>query len=242
VSWYRKPTVYIPPYNYCDRSCDRCTIDKARCLLYQTEMDERLHRQIDGLGEPSPEDVVGRIVEDARKALRMVEEQVRGMGMDPELIKREAGATETPRPKSDDPLVEEGMLAAKAVAAFVREHGAGHPREAHLLRRCLALVGPKLGRATMEAGDEIEEADNILQAQVAHRALVAVAAELETIRRRQPELGDQMLDLLAFMKRLRGEIEQRWLSRPCRILEPVEGDAWWGPLRDITPTLRHFRR
>jgi hypothetical protein len=124
----------------------------------------------------------------------------------------------------------------------VREHGSGHPREAQLLRRSLTLVGPKLGRATMEAGDEIEEADNILQAQVAHRALVTVAAALETIRRREPELGDQMLDLLAFMKRLRGEIEERWLSRPCRILEPVEGDAWWGPLRDITPTLKHFRR
>ncbi|HVE38393.1 MAG TPA: hypothetical protein VNM14_00810 [Planctomycetota bacterium] len=241
MSWYRRPTVYIPPYNYCDRSCDHCSIDKARCLLYQTEMDERLHREIDGLGEPSAEEVVGRIVEDARKALRLVEEQVRGMGMDPEDIKREAAA-EAPRPKSDDPLVEEGMLAAKAVAAFVREHGAAHPREAQLLRRSLTLVGPKLGRATMETGDEIEEADNILQAQVAHRALVAIASALEAIRRRQPELGDQMLDLLAFMKRLRGEIEQRWLARPCRILEAVEGDAWWGPLRDITPTLKHFRR
>jgi len=241
VSWYRKPTVYIPPYNYCYRGCDRCIIDKARCLLYQTEMDERLHREIDGLAEPSPEEVVGRIVEDARKALRLVEEQVRWMGMDPEEIRREAPA-EAPRAKSDDPLVEEGMLAAKAVAAFVREHGAGHPGEAQLLRRSLTLVGPKLGRATMEAGDEIEEADNILQAQVAHRALVGIAAALETIRRRRPELGDQMLDLLAFMKRLRGEIEQRWLARPCRILEPVVGDTWWGPLRDITPTLKHFRR
>jgi hypothetical protein len=241
VSWYRKPTVYIPPYNYCDRCCDRCTIDKTRCLLYQTEMDERLHREIDGLGEASPEEVVGRIVEDARKALRMVEDQIREMGMDPGALKRDA-ASEAPRPKSDDPLVEEALLAAKAVAAFVREHGAGHPREAQLLRRSLTLVGPKLGRATMEAGDETEEADSILQAQVAHLALVTIAGALEAIRRRQPELGDQMLDLLAFMKRLRGEIEQRWLSRPCRILEPVEGEAWWGPLRDITPTLKHFRR
>jgi hypothetical protein len=241
VSCYRKPTVYIPPYNYCDRACDGCVIDKARCLLYQTEMDERLHREIDGLGEPSPEEVVGRIVEDARKALRLVEEQVRGMGVDPVELPREA-SSEAPRPKSDDPLVEEAMLAARAVAAFVREHGVGHPREAQLLRRSLTLVGPKLGRATMEAGDEVEEADAILQAQVAHRALVAIAAALETIRRRRPELGDQLLDLLAFMKRMRGEIEQRWLARPCRILEPVEGDAWWGPLRDITPTLKHFRR
>lgn len=238
---YRKPTIYIPPYNYCDRWCDRCTIDKARCLLYQTEMDERLHREIDGLGEPSPEEMVGRIVSDARKALELVEEQVRDMGIDPAALQREAAAP-APRPKSDDPLVEEATLAAKAVAAFVREYGAGHPREAQQLRRSLTLISPKLGRATMEAGDEVEEADAILQAQVAHKALAGVAAALEQIRRRDPSLGDQMLDLLAFMKRLRGDIEERWLRRPCDLLEPVEGAAWWGPLRDITPTLRHFRR
>lgn len=238
---YRKPTVYIPPYNYCDRWCDGCAVDKARCLLYQTEMDERLHREIDGLGEPTPEEMVGRIVEDARKALKMVEEQVRGMGLDPASLSREAEAA-APRPPSDDPIVEEAALAAKAVAAFVREHGAGHPREAQFLRRSLSIVSPKLVRATMEAGDEVEEADSILQAQVAHRALVAMAAALETIRKRRPELGDQMLDLLAFMKRLRRDIEDRWLSKPCAILEPVTDDSWWGPLRDITPTLRHFRR
>jgi hypothetical protein len=238
---YRKPTVYIPPYNYCDRWCDGCAVDKARCLLYQTEMDERLHREIDGLGEPTPEEMVGRIVEDARKALRLVENQVRDMGIDPVALSREAEPP-APRPKSDDPIVEEAALAARAVAAFVREHGAGHPRESQLLRRSLTLVSPKLGRATMEVGDEIEEADSILQAQVAHKALASMAAALETIRRRRPELGDQMLDLLAFMKRLRGDIEERWLSKPCAILETVEGDAWWGPLRDITPTLKHFRR
>jgi len=238
---YRKPTVYIPPYNYCDRWCDGCAVDKARCLLYQTEMDERLHREIDGLGEPTPEEMVGRIVEDARKALRLVESQVREMGIDPETLARESEPP-APRPKSDDPIVEEATLAARAVAAFVREHGAGHPRESQQLRRSFMLLNPKLGRATMEAGDEIEEADAILQAQVAHRALASMAAALETIRRRRPELGDQMLDLLAFMKRLRGDIEARWLSKPCAILEPVDGDAWWGPLRDITPTLKHFRR
>ncbi len=242
MSGYRKPTVYIPPYNYCNRCCDGCAIDKTRCLLYQTEMDERLHREIDGLGEPSAEEVVGRIVEDARRALRMVEEQVREMGMDPETLKREAEQQEAPREKSDDPLVDEAMLAAKAVAAFVREHGQGHGREVQLLRRSLTLIGPKLGRATMATGDDVEEADAILQAQVAHRALTAIAAALEAIRRRRPELGDQMLDLLAFLKRMRGEIEFRWMGKPCALLEPVEGDVWWGPLRDITPTLKHFRR
>src|SRR6185436_9677207 len=106
---YRKPTVYIPPYNYCDRWCDGCAVDKARCLLYQTEMDERLHREIDGLGEPSPEEMVGRIVEDARKALRLVEEQVRDMGIEPASLPREGAA---PRRRSEDPIVEEAALAA----------------------------------------------------------------------------------------------------------------------------------
>ena len=237
---YRKPTVYIPPYNYCDRWCDGCAVDKSRCLLYQTEMDERLHREIDGLGEPTSEEMVGRIVEDARKALRLVESQVRDMGIDPETLPRDSAPA--PRPRSDDPIVEEATLAAKAVAAFVREHGADHPRESQLLRRSFTLVTPKLGRATMEVSDDIEEVDAILQAQVAHRALVSMGAALETIRRRRPELGDQMLDLLAFMKRLRGDIEERWLAKPCALLEPVDGEAWWGPLRDITPTLKHFRR
>lgn len=238
---YRRPVVYIPPYNYCDRWCDGCAIDKSRCLLYQTEMDERLHREIDGLGEPTPEEMIGRIVEDAQKALRLVEEQVREMGMDPRVLERDAEAA--PRKKrTDDPIVAEATLLARGIAAFVRRHGEEHPREAQLLRRCLTLPAPKLGRATLAPEDELEEADGILQAQVAHRALASMASSLEAIRRRDPSLGDAMLDLLAFLRRLELEIEERWLSRPCELLEPAPGDSWWGPVRDITPTLRHFRR
>jgi hypothetical protein len=238
---YRKPVVYFPPYNYCDRWCDRCTLDKSRCLLYQTEMDERLHREIDGLGEPTPEEMVGRIVEDARKALRLVEDQVRGMGLDPAILKPDAEAS-APRRKTEDPIVGEATLLARGAAAFLREHGAAHPREGQVLRRSLTLLAPKLGRAAAEAADEAEEADGILQAQVAHRAIAAMAASLEVIRRRNPSLGDAMLDLLAFMKRMSGDIEERWLDKPCGLLEPVTDGSWWGPVRDITPTLRHFRR
>ncbi|MBV8880931.1 MAG: hypothetical protein JO332_13250 [Planctomycetaceae bacterium] len=238
---YRRPVVYIPPYNYCDRWCDGCTIDKSRCLLYQTEMDERLHREIDGLGEPSPEEMVGRIVEDARRALRLVEDQVREMGMDPRVLQREAEPA-APRRRSEDPIVAEATLLARGMAAFVRRHGAAHPREAQLLRRSLTLPAPKLGRATVPPEDDMQEADGILQAQVAHRALASMAAALEAIRRRDPSLGDAMLDLLAFLKRLAADIEERWLSQPCELLEPVDDGSWWGPVRDITPTLRHFRR
>jgi hypothetical protein len=238
---YRRPVVYFPPYNYCDRWCDGCAIDKSRCLLYQTEMDERLHREIDGLGEPTPEEMVGRIVEDARKALQLVEAQVREMGMDPEVLKRDP-APSAPRPKSEDPIVDEASLLARGLAAFLRAHGAAHPRESQILRRSFTLLAPKLGRATMEPGDEAEEADAILQAQVAHRILGTIAAALNAVRRRDPSLGDAMLDLLAFLRRLAGDIEARWLSKPSGLLEPVEDGCWWGPVRDITPTLRHFRR
>ncbi len=238
---YRKPVVYFPPYNYCDRWCDGCAIDKSRCLLYQTEMDERLHREIDGLDEPTPEEMVGRIVEDARKALRIVEEQVRGMGLDPEVLKGDAEAS-APRRKPEDPIVGEATLLARGTAAFLREHGAAHPREARILRRSLTLVAPKLGRAAVEPEDETEEADAILQAQVAHRVIAAMAAALQVMCRRDPSLGDAMLDLLAFMQRMSADIEERWLLKPCELLEPVEDGLWWGPVRDITPTLRHFRR
>jgi hypothetical protein len=238
---YRRPVVYIPPYNYCDRRCDGCAIDKSRCLLYQTEMDERLHREIDGLGEPTPEEVVGRIVQDARKALQLVEEQVREMGMDPRILQQETPAA-APVRRTEDPIVAEAALLARGVSAFLRQHGSAHPREAQLLRRTLTLPAPKLGRATQEPGDEMQEADVILQAQAAHRALDSMATALEAIRRRDPFLGDAMLDLLAFLKRLSSDIEERWLSKPCDLLEPVDDGCWWGPVRDITPTLRHFRR
>src|SRR5581483_2835199 len=155
---------------------------------------------------------------------------------------RTAAEAAPARKRSEDPIVAEAALLARGVAALVRRFGAAHPREAQLLRRCLTLPAPKLGRATLEAGDEAGEADGILQAQVAHRALASTGAALEAIRRRDPSLGDAMLDVLALVRRLSAEIERRWLSKPSELLEPVEGGAWWGPVRDITPTLRHFRR
>ncbi len=238
---YRRPRVYIPPYNYCDRWCERCRIDKTRCLLYQTEMDERLHREIDGKGRPSPEEVMGRMVEDTHAALRLVEEQVRGMGFDPEELKRAAGRDPEP-PAEPDPIVEEALVLASAAAAFVRQHAADLGEEAALLRRTLALVGPKLGRAQTRDRSDEAVADAILQAQVADRALAAMMESLEKVRVRRPGLSDGMLDLLALMQRMRVEIRRRWLERPCDLLEPAPSDAWWGPLRDITPTLRHLKR
>ena len=237
---YRRPKEYIPPYNYCDRWCERCRIDKSRCLLWQTEMDDRLHREIDGKGEPTVEEVVERMSEDARQAIRMVQEQAREMGVDLESAARPPEPADAP--PAPDPMPEEGMALARGVSAFLRENGRDHPERAAVLRRLFMLVPPKLGRAATLPSDEFERADAILQAQVAHRALVEMAAALEAIRLRRPDLGDAMLDLLALMKRMRSDIEERWLAQPCDLLEPVEGDVWWGPLRDITPALKSLRR
>jgi hypothetical protein len=237
---YRRPKAYVPPYNYCDRWCERCGIDKSRCLLYQTEMDEHLHREIDRGKEARPRSL-DRDEGILSRALFMVEEQARVMGQEsphapaPEALRAPAG-------RAEDPIVEEGRLLARGIAAFVRAHAKGHDRDVPALRRYLALLAPKLGRASAPAQDEHEAADGILQAQVAHRALVALAAHLEKMRRREPDLGDPMLELFALQKRLRIEIEDRWLSKPSELLEPAPEGQWWGPLRDITQTLRHFRR
>jgi len=238
---YRRPTTYVPPYDYCDRWCERCRIDKTRCLLWQTERDEQLHREIEGRGEPTLEEVVERIRDDARRAIRSVEEQARGMGLDLSAAVREA-ALRAESPREPDPAAAEGARLARLVSAFLKEHGRGHPEEAEVLRRLFLLVGPKLGRAFAPAADEAGRADAILQAQAAHRALAEMSGALEAVRGRRPDLGDAMLDLLALMKRMRAGIEERRLSLPCGLLEPVEGDAWWGPLRDVTPALRSLRR
>jgi hypothetical protein len=237
---YRRPKAYVPPYNYCDRWCERCRIDKSRCLLYQTEMDEHLHREIDTGEEARPrsldpeEGILSR-------ALLMAQEQARIMGQESP-SQEEPAAPRAPAAREEPPIVGEGRLLARGIAAFVRACGRGHDPDVAGLRRFLALLGPKLSRASALPQDEHEDADGILQAQVAHRALVAIAAHLEAMRRRQPDLGDPMLELLALEKRLRIEIEDRWLSKPSELLEPAPEGQWWGPLRDITQTLRHFRR
>src|SRR5438477_5546384 len=186
---YRRPTVYIPPYNYCDRACELCAVDKSKCLLYQTEMDERLHREIDGLGEPTAEETVDRILKDTRKALDLVEEQAREMGVDvADQIREARAAGEEPNPAADSrpPIVDEASLLARGVAAFLREHGRDFPQESATLRRHLTLPGAKLGRASEPAVDEFEVAGSILQAQVVDRVLHGMAAAFDSIRRARP--------------------------------------------------------
>ena len=238
---YRRPKVYIPPYNYCDRWCERCRVDKMRCLLYQTEMDERLHREIDGQGEPSPDELVKKMAEDVQQAIRLVEEQAKEMGVD---IAAAAKSAPLSKPFDPGPLARDGGAIAAAVAKFLREHGKEIPEQAELLRRLHLIPGPKLGRAASQddGGDETSQADAILQAQAAHRALGELRAGFEAAGRKRPGLLDGVLEVLALMGRLRKDIEETWLSRPNALLESYEGAEWWGPLRDVTPTLKHLRK
>lgn len=237
---YRRPTVYVPPYNYCDRACGTCTIDKSRCLLYQREMDEQLHREIDGAGEPSPAEDAARISRECRTAAAFVEQEARRLGLDPEQILQDS-----PEPRRRDPqedvLAKEGLALSRQLAAFLRAFGTLPEREAVVLRTSLPLIGPKLQRAANEALDDMEAVDAILQAQVAHQALGRILESLESLRKKFPESTDVMLDLLLAAQGLSGRIADRWLSRPCALLEFADDGVWWGPLRDITPTLRHFR-
>ncbi|HEX7897873.1 MAG TPA: hypothetical protein VF950_08945 [Planctomycetota bacterium] len=239
MTTYRRPKVYIPPYNYCDRWCERCRIDKSRCLLYQTEADERLHREIDGRGEPSPDEIVKRMSVDVEQAIRLVQEQAKEMGLDLETAMKSA----PPPPPPPEPAIRDGAAIARATMAFTREHGKDFPGEAEILRRMPMLVGPKLGRAmSQDAGDEVSAADAILQAQIAHRALGEILAAFDSIGRKRPGSLDAYLELLSLIGRVRKDIEETWFSRPNALLEPCEGDTWWGPLRDVTLTLKNLRR
>ncbi len=240
---YRRPKVYIPPYNYCDRWCERCRIDKARCLLYQAEMDERLHREIDGRGEPSPDEILEQMAADMKQAVRLVQEQAKEMGVDLEEAVKAAPPSRAKEPE-DAPLTRDALAIARGVAAFLREHAEEIPEEAAVLRRLHLLPGPKLGRALSneEEADEVSAADAILQAQVAHRALGETLSVIEAAGRKKPALMDGALELLALVRRLQKDIEETWFSRPNALLEPCEGAEWWGPLRDVTPTLKHLRK
>ncbi len=237
---YRRPTIYIPPYNYCDRACGGCRIDKSRCLLYQREMDEQLHREIDGGGESTPEESAARIGRECRQAAAFVEQEARRLGLDPEQIRQENPAPRRPEPR-EDALAKEGVDLSRRLAAFLRVFGTLPAAEGAVLRSVLPLIGPKLQRAAGDALDEVEAADAVLQAQVAHQALGRILEALESLRKKFPESTDVMLDLLLAVQALAGRISERWLSRPSALLVPVEDGIWWGPLRDIAPTLRHFR-
>ncbi|HYF01492.1 MAG TPA: hypothetical protein VEJ18_21395 [Planctomycetota bacterium] len=243
MATYRRPTAYIPPYNYCDRWCERCRIDKSRCLLWQTEMDARLHREIDGAPEPTPEEAFRKMADGINDAARWVEERARDMGVDVEPLSA-APPEEPVLPSEDDPVIAEGMAVTRAGAALLRSPFGRIADASEVLRRYVFMIVPKLARAVEvdREGDEIAQADAILQAQAVHRMLAEISAACRGAMRTRPSLEDALLDVLAGVERLLRTLEERWLSKPNPHLEPAPGDLWWGPLRDVSDTLKHFRR
>lgn len=240
MTTYRRPKAYVPPYNYCDRWCSRCAIDKSRCLVYQTEMDDRLHREIDGKGEPTMDESIERMSADLGRAIELVREQAKEMGVD---LDGAAKAAPAPPPEPG-PALRDGEAIARATMAFLRQHGKEIPEEAEVLRWMCTLVGPKLARARSAGpdGDETAEADAILQAQIVHRAVERMLGAFEAAARKRPGILDPYLELLELLRRVRKEVEAGRLSKPSALLEPYEGAEWWGPLRDVTPTLKNLRR
>jgi hypothetical protein len=229
---YRRPIGHVPPYSYCDRDCASCAIDKDRCLLYQRESDERLHREIDAAPRPEPQEVSARAVREGRRLL----EQVRRLGLDSD---EEPASAASPKVE-EDPLATRGSEYSRALAALLRERASDLVPAAPALRRLMTLVGPKLHRAATPGRDEAERADAILQAQAAHRALVRVRELLVSLGASRRGLTDAALDLLAEGRRLESEIESRWLSQPNSLLEAVGDGPWWGPLREIPAPLRLY--
>jgi hypothetical protein len=242
VATYRRPTAYIPPYNYCDRWCERCRIDKSRCLLWQTEMDARLHREIDGAPEPTPEEAFRKMADGIQDAARWVEDRARDMGVDVESLRSDP-PEEPALPSEDDPIIAEGMTVTRAGAALLRGPF-GRLGEAEVLRRYVFMIVPKLARAVEvdREGDDIAQADAILQAQAVHRMLAEITGACRGAMGARPSLEDALLDALAGVERLSRTLERRWLSKPNPHLEPAPDDFWWGPLRDVSDTLKHFRR
>jgi hypothetical protein len=227
---YRRPTFYLPPYAYCDRECGGCAIDKARCMLYQRETDERLHREIDGSRPPNAGERSARLVREAEELLSCVEE----IDLPP------AEPAPAFRDPEADAAASEGSRVMRLLTAFLREQGAEIGEELRILRRLLPLTGPRLARAAAPPSDAEEEAIAILQAQASHQALGRILDSLERVRRARPDFQDGLLDLLSALQALRARLEAHWLSRPSALLEPVGRGSWWGPLRDAPAPSHRF--
>ncbi|MHC5035914.1 MAG: hypothetical protein ACYTHM_01230 [Planctomycetota bacterium] len=259
---YRKPTTYIPPYNYCDRWCERCRIEKTRCLTYQAETDAELEAMSQGKetsGGPSLGESMRESLEDA---LSILEEAAREKGIDLASVDEAPGAPR--REKKRHPLLERAMAFSQDVHRFLVTHrallqGTAGEGEDSLARLTWyhSMVGPKIGRIVKKDGPLQEredrdeemaqymEAGDILSAQVAHKALVETEKGLLWVIQQLPSLTDTVIDLLVQGKGLREIVAEEWLARENALLEPVGDGPWWGPLEDAEEgleVLRKFRR
>jgi len=233
---YRRPREYLPPYNYCDRWCSRCVIDKSKCEVYQQEMQTSLQHMADGVDPDDWKVVMDDINKSFDKALLLLREKAKQLGIDLNKVDEAAAAPE-PRKRSkveppEDPILHRAKAVLHACSDLKKEL---EPGQREVVGWYAPQVVVKLHRATMteieEEADDERDADVILQVQVAHRGLVRIVAALGDAGRAKPRLMDALLEPLAASQRLLREIEQRWLSRPNPLLVPVKGDEWWGPLR-----------
>jgi hypothetical protein len=246
---YRRPVDYEPPYTYCDRWCERCIIDKSKCEVYQAEMDDRLHHVIDG-EDPDDTRVVLKDVEKRfREALAMMKEKAKELGIDLDKVE---GEEEKPVPAEErlrrwkareTPLVREALALLRRIRDLLDGHGESLREELPEAAACLSYhcfqVPVKLRRAercdVAEEDDDEQmrlylERDDILQAQIAHKGLARMLGALLDIGEKRPRLRDGLLEAMADCRRIMATIERRWLSKPNRLLEPVKGERWWGPL------------
>jgi hypothetical protein len=244
MTLYRKPKDYLPPYDYCDRWCSRCNIDKTRCEVYQQEMQTSLEHLAEGVDPADLNVVVADIQKSFDKAVLLLREKGKQLGIDLDRVD-EGAAAPSSRPRAEppeDPIVGRAKAIMHGCKDVMNDLDPG-PREVVAWYSPQVVV--KLHRATAdELEDELDEedrADVILQAQVAHRGLVRIMAALGDAGRARPRLMDALLEPLAASQRLMREIEERWLSKPNDRLAQVTGDEWWGPLR-IAPSLKPGKR
>ncbi|MHC4777585.1 MAG: hypothetical protein ACYTFG_03290 [Planctomycetota bacterium] len=252
---YRRPTTYIPPYNYCDRWCEKCRIDKEMCLVYQSGTDDELDAISRGVETRTMDYSMNRCSETLKDTIAMIEETAREEGIDL------SGVEEEVKPLSrreDPPLLKEATRFSRELFALLEENEAvleAKESEGELsLERFHwyhPMVGMKIARLLSE--EEMEEADGdpelreftgallILSAQLAHRALRETEAGLLQIIKHVPALTDPVIGLLAQGKGFCELIADRWLGRENGLLEPVGDGPWWGPLRDSREALDHMR-
>lgn len=236
---YRKPTFYLAPYNYCDRWCERCTIDKTKCEIYQMEMNDRLHHIADGVDPDAPEVVAADIGKNFSAALALLHEKAKEMGID--LDKVEIPPEEKPKRRpEDDPRVARCWSIGKGISEFIDEHRADLVRDFREPYEILAFYrfqpGAKFARIQRfeeEDDDARMVANSILSMQIAHKGLVAMLQALLAILEKRPAWRDGVLDTMARLQAVAKEIEEQWLSKPCGKLTAVKkGEPWWGPLKE----------
>jgi hypothetical protein len=250
---YRKPREYLPPYNYCDRWCERCRIDKGKCLAYQSGVEEELEAISQGRETRTWNYTVERVTESLKDTLAMLEEEARERGIDLSNLAEEAKALEE---EEDPPLVRKALDFSGDIHRFLEENRlAIEAVEVEMDLEPLVwhhtLVGPKIGRIEKKYAWEEEEEDpdvrefveasDILTAQIVHRSLIETERGLLQIIKHLPSLTDTVIDFLARAKGFRDFVEEAWLSRENALLEPVGEGPWWGPLEDAQESLRNLR-